>query len=190
MGVSEPLTNQTDVGMLYDAMFAASAEELDKIKETGIILGHAGVVQRAYEVMNERSLREAGASEDDILDWYSMQTFKDNDAVKKIAGKYGVHQQEPTQQELEKGLRNAVYTRGISIDDNNTSVGYFYQMLYRDFTHMQVTMVTEEGKKEIPYPDLENKLKLQVNAAILIEKGYTTREQMGDWFREREKRNQ
>lgn len=166
-----------DVSDLYDAMFTASAEQLHAIKEMGLLLGHAGIVDRVYEVINERALREKGATDDDILGWYAVQWKNDDAKVKEIAKQYGVVFQEPSRAELEEGLKYAVGARGFSIDDRNTSVGSFYQRLFGcDFGYVSLFSVDGE-KTEVPYgklldglpPELLNR----VNAIILAQKGYT-----------------
>jgi len=162
-----------DVGELYNLMFTVSDEELKKIEEAGLQLGHAGVVDRAYEVMNTRDLTRKGATEDDIIALERAGIYGNDVEIDQICSIYGLTPKRPKQDELSEGLQNAVGLRGYSIDDEGTAVGSFYQRLFgEDFLRMVFMIPTQMGVIEMSYLELPPQIRRQVNTQILAQKGF------------------
>ncbi|MBN2052560.1 hypothetical protein JW756_03580 [Candidatus Woesearchaeota archaeon] len=180
-----------DVSVLYQKMHSVSDDELEKIKEEGINRPHSGLVERVYEVLNERALREAKADEDQITRFLNAYAVGDLKEMVSVAQLYSVRIRLPNQKELDRGLRNAVAAGWYSIDDKETSAGWFYQMLYGDgfFQKFSLTgetteKVLDENRKEkeerkeitVPYERFSLKIKDRVNMEHLVSTGYLSRE--------------
>jgi hypothetical protein len=153
-----------DVGELYDHSHNASAEELMAIKIAGINLGHIGVVERVYNEINQRILRKAGATDDEITDFnraclgggINGNPESSLETVVKLAEQYKVEFRGPSPKELLFTLLHSAQERGASIEDVNSSTGTCYQMLFgQDYQHVVFHVQEPSGEKVIPYEKVD-----------------------------------
>jgi len=191
----------TDVGELYQKISSASDDELEKIKEEGISRPHSGLVERIYEILNERVLREKKADEEQITRFLNAYAAGDLKEMVSVAQTYSMKLSLPTQKELDRGLRNAVVAGEYSIDEKGTSAGWFYQMLYGDdcqriarkeeFTE-KIPGENGQTKEEpraivIPYEKFSQKEKEHINKQILVKRGYLSKDELEKPEQEQEK---
>ena len=59
--------SKKDVGELYSLINDITPKQLEIIKDTGLILGHFGLVSRAYEVMKEKGLKNSVMKREELV---------------------------------------------------------------------------------------------------------------------------
>ncbi|MFH8093128.1 MAG: hypothetical protein QXM38_04250 [Candidatus Aenigmatarchaeota archaeon] len=173
-----------DLGNLFDLLFIYYNDSneigIREIIMAAIVLGHYGLLERGYEVLN--ALRMVNKAPRSILDSFmkgEIDEFYKEQEYEPL---------KPRNDELSLALALAIGLRGYSIDDPNTSVGELYQRLYgRDFNQMWFYI---NGLK-ISYGKVPQKMKPYVNEYILRQKGYiplsdTDREKLLERLKEME----
>jgi len=172
-----------DVGELYGAINDkdTTPDQLYAIKAAGINQGHSGIVDLACEELAARELKAKGASEEHQLEYRVAKAQGRLADSLKVLQVYSVRPVFPSQKELGAGLKNALGYRGLTIHDADSSVGEFFQNLYGDkFGNIALVAegTDEDGnkvQKRIPYHELDDKTKAQVNIDILTNLGYIAR---------------
>jgi len=174
-----------DVGELYGVIHDkdTTPDQLHAIKAAGINQGHSGIVDLACEELTARELKAKGASEEHQLEYRVAKSQGRLADSLKVLQVYSVKPVFPSQKELDAGLRNAIGYRGFTIHDDGSSVGEFFQNLYGN-KFSNITLVAEgtdedgnKVQKKIPYHELDDKTKEQVNIDILSNLGYIAKQE-------------
>ncbi|VVB78854.1 Uncharacterised protein [uncultured archaeon] len=163
-----------DVGEIYQRVHGATRSDLEAIKRAGVFLGHSGIVERVYEVLNYEQLEKAGADETDLLDFNTALVCNDNETIEEICNDNKVELLTPNNFELAHMLYNAVYnyqefSRGYSIDNLGTSVGYAYQKLFgNDFNEFSFGASRHDGEVvRVPYSEIPAEHKDMIHKMII-----------------------